>query len=212
MLILKSCLFVCLAFVFVSTNEDDHGFDLSDALKDDPTEPWDDGDGFDLNDALKDDPTKPPKDDHGFDLSDALKDDPTEPWDDGDGFDLNDALKDDPTKPPSSDDGFDLSEALNGDPIKPAGGDFDDSDLQDVINGDYKPEKTNCKGSPDKTNSKGKPDKTNSKDQVSDPPTAIDLVSDLVMALIGGTSEQIKRLCFSLLEMLTDQYTNAQDQ
>ncbi|XP_048453835.1 CD99 antigen-like protein 2 [Rhincodon typus] len=109
-----------------------------------------------------------------------------------DGFDLNDALKDDPTKPPSTDD-FDLSDALSGDPIKPAAGSsFDDSDLQDVVNSDYKPEKT--------------------KSKAQDPPTVIDIIIDLVMALIGGTSEQVKKLCFSLLEMFTEQYVNVQDQ
>ncbi|XP_067841819.1 CD99 antigen-like protein 2 isoform X1 [Heptranchias perlo] len=171
MLLLKSLLFVCLTFVFVRTNEDD-GFDLSDALEGEHTEPWDDHDGFDLNDALKDGPTKPLSDD--------------------DGFDLNDAFSDGPTKPLRNDDGFDLSEALNDDPIKPAGGDFSDSDLQDVVDGDYKADKTNSKGQ--------------------DPPTPLDLISDLVMVVIGGTSEQIKRLCLSLLEMLTEQYSNAQDQ
>ncbi|XP_067889278.1 CD99 antigen-like protein 2 [Heterodontus francisci] len=181
MLLLRSFIFVCLAFVLVRTNEDDDGFDLSDALKEDPTEPWDDSDGFDLNDALKDDSTKPQTNDDGFDLSEALNDDPIKPADDSDGFDLNDALKDDSTKPQNNDDH-----------IKPAGGDFDDSDLQDVVNGDYKPEKTNSKGQ--------------------DPPTVIDLVSDLVMALIGGTSEQVKKLCFSLLEMFTEPYINTQDQ
>ncbi|XP_067841821.1 CD99 antigen-like protein 2 isoform X2 [Heptranchias perlo] len=130
--------------------------------------------------------------DDGFDLSDALEGEHTEPWDDHDGFDLNDALKDGPTKPLRNDDGFDLSEALNDDPIKPAGGDFSDSDLQDVVDGDYKADKTNSKGQ--------------------DPPTPLDLISDLVMVVIGGTSEQIKRLCLSLLEMLTEQYSNAQDQ
>ncbi|XP_078401206.1 uncharacterized protein LOC144682597 isoform X4 [Cetorhinus maximus] len=152
MLLLQSFLFVCLTSVLVRTNENDDGFDLSDALQDDPTEPWDDNDEFDLNDALEDHSTKAPHD--------------------NDGFDLNDALEDHSTKAPP--------------------GVFSDSDLEDVVNSDYKPEKTN------------------SKDQK--PPTPIDLIGDLVMALIGGTSEQVKKLCFSLLEMFTEQYTNAKDQ
>ncbi|XP_041055084.1 CD99 antigen-like protein 2 isoform X4 [Carcharodon carcharias] len=209
MLLLKSFLFVCLTSVLVRTNESservpedggtthflsvlagghpvgpptskaclpslqiDDGFDLNDALKDDPTEPWDDNDGFDLSDALEDHSTKASRNDDGFDLSDVFKDDPIKPADDNDGFDLNDALEDHSTKAPS--------------------GGFSDSDLEDVVNSDYKPEKTK------------------SKDQK--PPTPIDLIGDLVMALIGGTSEQVKRLCFSLLEMFTEQYTDAKDQ
>ncbi|XP_060682856.1 CD99 antigen-like protein 2 isoform X3 [Hemiscyllium ocellatum] len=109
-----------------------------------------------------------------------------------DGFDLSDALKDDPAKSWGNDE-FDLSDALNDDPVKPAAGSsFDDSDLQDVVNGDYKPEKTKAKAQ--------------------DPPTVIDIIIDLVMALIGGTSEQVKRLCYSLLEMFTEQYMNVQNQ
>ncbi|XP_038674458.1 CD99 antigen-like protein 2 isoform X4 [Scyliorhinus canicula] len=126
-----------------------------------------------------------------FDLNDALNDDTAEPRDHNDGFDLNDALKDHSTKRSGNDDGFDLRDALNDDPIKPAAGGFDDSDLQDVVNGDYKPDKTNSKGQ--------------------DPRSAIDLVSELVVALIGGTTEQVKRLCFSLLDMFTDQYSNAKE-
>ncbi|XP_041055087.1 CD99 antigen-like protein 2 isoform X7 [Carcharodon carcharias] len=172
MLLLKSFLFVCLTSVLVRTNEIDDGFDLNDALKDDPTEPWDDNDGFDLSDALEDHSTKASHDNDGFDLNDALEDQSTKAPHDNDGFDLNDALEDHSTKAPS--------------------GGFSDSDLEDVVNSDYKPEKTK------------------SKDQK--PPTPIDLIGDLVMALIGGTSEQVKRLCFSLLEMFTEQYTDAKDQ
>ncbi|XP_041055083.1 CD99 antigen-like protein 2 isoform X3 [Carcharodon carcharias] len=209
MLLLKSFLFVCLTSVLVRTNESservpedggtthflsvlagghpvgpptskaclpslqiDDGFDLNDALKDDPTEPWDDNDGFDLSDALEDHSTKASHDNDGFDLNDALEDQSTKAPHDNDGFDLNDALEDHSTKAPS--------------------GGFSDSDLEDVVNSDYKPEKTK------------------SKDQK--PPTPIDLIGDLVMALIGGTSEQVKRLCFSLLEMFTEQYTDAKDQ
>ncbi|XP_043548322.1 CD99 antigen-like protein 2 isoform X2 [Chiloscyllium plagiosum] len=133
MLLVKNFLFGCLTFALVRTYEGDDGFDLSDALKDDPAKPWDDNDGFDLNDALKEDFTKPK-----------------------------------------------------------TGSSFDDSDLQDVVNGDYKPEKTKAKAQ--------------------DPPTVIDIIIDLVMALIGGTSEQVKRLCYSLLEMFTEQYMNVQNQ
>ncbi|XP_060682854.1 CD99 antigen-like protein 2 isoform X1 [Hemiscyllium ocellatum] len=152
MLLVKNFFFGCLTFALVRTYEGDDGFDLSDALKDDPAKSWDDNDGFDLNDALKEDFTKP-----------------------------------------KSNDEFDLSDALNDDPVKPAAGSsFDDSDLQDVVNGDYKPEKTKAKAQ--------------------DPPTVIDIIIDLVMALIGGTSEQVKRLCYSLLEMFTEQYMNVQNQ
>ncbi|XP_078401204.1 uncharacterized protein LOC144682597 isoform X2 [Cetorhinus maximus] len=125
MLLLQSFLFVCLTSVLVRTNENDDGFDLSDALQDDPTEPWDDNDEFDLNDALEDHSTKAPRNDDGFDLSDVFKDDPIKPADDNDGFDLNDALEDHSTKAPP--------------------GVFSDSDLEDVVNSDYKPEKTNSK-------------------------------------------------------------------
>ncbi|XP_060682855.1 CD99 antigen-like protein 2 isoform X2 [Hemiscyllium ocellatum] len=133
MLLVKNFFFGCLTFALVRTYEGDDGFDLSDALKDDPAKSWDDNDGFDLNDALKEDFTKPK-----------------------------------------------------------TGSSFDDSDLQDVVNGDYKPEKTKAKAQ--------------------DPPTVIDIIIDLVMALIGGTSEQVKRLCYSLLEMFTEQYMNVQNQ
>ncbi|XP_038674456.1 CD99 antigen-like protein 2 isoform X2 [Scyliorhinus canicula] len=148
-------------------------------------------DEFDLNDALNDDTAEPRDHNDGFDLNDALKDHSTKRSGNDDGFDLRDALNDDPIKPAGNDDDFDLSDALNGDPIKPAAGGFDDSDLQDVVNGDYKPDKTNSKGQ--------------------DPRSAIDLVSELVVALIGGTTEQVKRLCFSLLDMFTDQYSNAKE-
>ncbi|GCB76101.1 hypothetical protein scyTo_0015427 [Scyliorhinus torazame] len=171
MLLLRSFVFVCLTFVLVRANANEDEFDLNDALNDDTTEPRDYNDGFDLNDALKDHSTKRPSNDDGFDLSDALKDDLI--------------------KPAGNDDDFDLSDALNDDPLKPAAGGFDDSDLQDVVNGDYKPDKTNSKGQ--------------------DPRTAIDLVSELVVALIGGTTEQVKRLCFSLLDMFTDQSSNAKE-
>ncbi|XP_078078652.1 uncharacterized protein LOC144499889 isoform X2 [Mustelus asterias] len=152
MLLLRSLVFVCLTFVLVRADEYGDGFDLSDALKDDPAEPRDDIDGFDLNDALGEDSAKPRNDNDEFDLRDALRDDSS----------------------------------------KPRTGTFDDSDLQHVVNSDYKPEKTNSKGQ--------------------DPPTVIDLISDLVMSLIGGTSEQVKKVCFSLLEMFTEQYTNAKEQ
>ncbi|XP_078259050.1 uncharacterized protein LOC144595421 [Rhinoraja longicauda] len=173
----------------VPTGADD--FDLSDAFDDDPNAPIDDNDGFDLNDALQDDTTQPRDDNDGFDLNDALQDDTTQPRDDNVGFDLNDALQDDTTQPRDPD-GFDLNDALNGHSVKKTGRNFDDSDLLGVVNGDYKPEKTGSKGQ--------------------DPPAATDLISDFLMTLIGDTSENFKKICFSIMEMLNDLYNTPQEQ
>ncbi|XP_041055082.1 CD99 antigen-like protein 2 isoform X2 [Carcharodon carcharias] len=123
----------------------DDGFDLNDALKDDPTEPWDDNDGFDLSDALEDHSTKASHDNDGFDLNDALEDQSTKAPRNDDGFDLSDVFKDDPIKPADDNDGFDLNDALEDHSTKAPSGGFSDSDLEDVVNSDYKPEKTKSK-------------------------------------------------------------------
>ncbi|XP_071319883.1 CD99 molecule isoform X2 [Trachinotus anak] len=158
---MKSCLRTVVLLLLVAGTSADDGFDLFDALDPDPTpppkeqpkvpeKPKSDG-GLDLLDAFGPDvsPTKKPKkpssgDSGGFglDLGDAL------------GPDVSPTKK--PKKPSSGDSGgfgLDLEDALGPDPNpkpdKPAvnppkrgggGGAFDDSDLVDVKDGDYKPD------------------------------------------------------------------------
>ncbi|XP_069748125.1 CD99 antigen-like protein 2 isoform X2 [Narcine bancroftii] len=190
MLLLRSFLFACL-LCLVTAYGDSYEFDLSDALEDDATQPQGqddfdldqafsenphdaagDSDGFDLNDALEDDATQPQGQDD-FDLNQAFSENPHDAADDSDGFDLNDALADDATQPQDTHHDFDLSDAFSEDTTQSPGADFDDSDLQYVIDNGYKPDKTNSK---------------------------------------GGTSEQFKKICFSILEMLNDLYNTQQEQ
>ncbi|XP_051882123.1 CD99 antigen-like protein 2 isoform X3 [Pristis pectinata] len=152
-------------------------------------------DEFDLSDALSDDSYVPTDDNDGFDLNDALQDDTIQPRG-KDEFDLSDALKENPNGAPEAD-GFDLSDALDDSIKLTAGGEFDDSDLEYVKNSGYEPDKTNSKG-------QDPPGQQ--------PPEATDLFSDLLMTILGGTSEQFKKICFSLLEMLNDLYNTQQDQ
>ncbi|XP_015259545.1 PREDICTED: CD99 antigen-like isoform X2 [Cyprinodon variegatus] len=193
-------------------------------------------DGFNLEDALFDDPTpappkkqpvtpKRPGSDGGFglDLGDALGPDPTpkkpQKPSSGDtggfGLDLEDALGPDPTpkKPrkPSSGDtgGFDLEDALGPDPApepkKPAdkprsggGGTFSDNDLFDVSNGDYKPDEGRSGGRAKDTSY----DNQGGNDQAQGSGQIAGIISAVGVALLGAASSyfayQKKKLCFKL--------------
>lgn len=210
MLIWRHILVACLALVAARANGQDDGFNLEDAFSDDEPTPKTQADEFDLSDAFDDDSNLPTEADE-FDLSDALDDDSNLPTDDGEGFDLadalsddhvasrddnvefdlNDALRDDATQSRDPD-GFDLGAALNDHSVKKTGGDFDDSDLLHVVNGDYKPDKTVSKGQ--------------------DPAGTSDQISDFLMTLLGGTSEHFQKICFKLMEMLKDLYNTPQEQ
>lgn len=186
----RSILFLGLAIIFVTTKGQDDGFNLEDAFNDDVPTAKPQADEFDLSDAFDDDPNLPTGADE-FDLSDALDDDSNVPTDDGEGFDLADALSDDHVASRDPD-GFDLGAAFNDHSVKKTGGDFDDSDLLHVVNGDYKPDKTGSKGQ--------------------DPAGTSDQISDFLMTLLGGTSEHFQKICFKLMEMLKDLYNTPQEQ
>ncbi|XP_015259547.1 PREDICTED: CD99 antigen-like protein 2 isoform X4 [Cyprinodon variegatus] len=166
-------------------------------------------DGFNLEDALFDDPTPaPPK---------KQPVTPKRPGSDGGfGLDLEDALGPDPTpkKPrkPSSGDtgGFDLEDALGPDPApepkKPAdkprsggGGTFSDNDLFDVSNGDYKPDEGRSGGRAKDTSY----DNQGGNDQAQAGSGQIaGIISAVGVALLGAASSyfayQKKKLCFKL--------------
>ncbi|XP_015259548.1 PREDICTED: CD99 antigen-like protein 2 isoform X5 [Cyprinodon variegatus] len=166
-------------------------------------------DGFNLEDALFDDPTPaPPK---------KQPVTPKRPGSDGGfGLDLGDALGPDPTpkKPrkPSSGDtgGFDLEDALGPDPApepkKPAdkprsggGGTFSDNDLFDVSNGDYKPDEGRSGGRAKDTSY----DNQGGNDQAQAGSGQIaGIISAVGVALLGAASSyfayQKKKLCFKL--------------
>ncbi|XP_028837732.1 CD99 molecule isoform X1 [Denticeps clupeoides] len=159
--------------------------------------------GFDLGDALEDLDDPKPK---------ATTKAPEVPKKSGTGdFDILDALGDDGKAPPKkpSGGGLDLEDALlpGPEPKKPVippkvdggkGGNFDDSDLDDVVNGDsgYKPEGGKGKAGGTAYDHAGGSSEGTS--QGSGPIAGI--VSAVGVALIGAASSyfayQKKRLCF----------------
>ncbi|XP_071319882.1 CD99 molecule isoform X1 [Trachinotus anak] len=218
---MKSCLRTVVLLLLVAGTSADDGFDLFDALDPDPTpppkeqpkvpeKPKSDG-GLDLLDAFGPDvsPTKKPKkpssgDSGGFglDLGDAL------------GPDVSPTKK--PKKPSSGDSGgfgLDLEDALGPDPNpkpdKPAvnppkrgggGGAFDDSDLVDVKDGDYKPDGGRSGGHAVDPGS----DSHGGADQPQEAGSGqiAGIASAIGVALLGAASSyfayQKKKLCFKL--------------
>ncbi|KAM9327960.1 CD99 molecule isoform 2-T2 [Pholidichthys leucotaenia] len=182
-------------------------------------------DGFDLSDALdtatekpKEYPKPQPKDDGGLDLFDALEPDlPAEkpkekpkPKDDDFGAGKP---KEYPKPQPKDDGGFDLSDALR--PGQPAdkpnqkgsevsgGRSFDDSDLLDVGDSNYKPDGGRSGGGGMDPNraSHGDSGGDAGQAQVGSGPLA-GIISAVGVALVGAASSyfayQKKKLCFKM--------------
>ncbi|XP_072900310.1 CD99 antigen-like protein 2 [Hemitrygon akajei] len=176
MLSVRSILFIGLAFFFVKIEgNDDPGFDLGDALKDDPTTAP---------------VTKPVLPDVPLDFEDGKK--PVKPKeDDSDGFDLSVAI-----------DGVDKYTPTEA-PKKPGGSggsghQFGDEDLAVAAGDNYKPDKTSSKG-----RSGGAAEGSNQESsQGNNTGTLTGIISGVLLTVVGTVSSYIlyqkKKLCFKL--------------
>ncbi|XP_060039522.1 CD99 antigen-like protein 2 isoform X2 [Erinaceus europaeus] len=121
-----------------------------------------------------------------------------------------------PLKPPGKD--FDLADALDdrNDPDKghrkpnPAGGGFSDKDLEDIVGGDYKPDK----GKGDGRFGSNSNDDTGS-GMSAETGTIAGVASALAMALLGAISSYIsyqqKKFCFSIQQGVHADYVKGEN-
>ncbi|XP_051882119.1 CD99 antigen-like protein 2 [Pristis pectinata] len=178
MSLVRSILFIGLAFVFVRIKGQDDGFNLEDVFKDLPTQPP---------------ATKPNLPDVPLDFDDPkVPTDPKKKEDDYDGFNLDDAV--------NGEDKYTPTKA----PHKPGGGgggsgrQFGDDDLAAAADEGYKPDKTDSAG-----RSGGRSGGTNQgSNQDGGNGTLAGIISGVLLSLAGGVTSYVlyqkKKLCFSL--------------
>ncbi|XP_073497305.1 CD99 antigen-like protein 2 isoform X3 [Phyllobates terribilis] len=196
---------VLVALVWRAHGQGD--FSLEDAFDDIPTPkpkpapkppkiPTRNTDDFDLSDFF--DTTNPPK---------VVPKRPTKKPDPHD-FSLEDALdpKNDPNKGGST----------IGDKDKPKGGgnkDFSDSDLDDIMNGGYKPDKGRGRDKGDGRHQAD--DRDQGQGNLAETGTIAGIASALVMALVGAVSSYIsyqqKKFCFSIQQGLNAEYVKGEN-
>ncbi|XP_073399716.1 CD99 antigen-like protein 2 isoform X4 [Dendrobates tinctorius] len=198
-------------------------FSLEDALDNIPTQkpkpapkppkvPTRNTDDFSLDDFFDDIPTQKPK------PAPKPPKVPTRNTDDIDLSDFFDATKPPkvvpkrPTKKPGPHD-FSLEDALDpkNDPNK---GDFSDSDLDDIMNGGYKPDKG--RGGRDKGDGRHQEDgRDQGEGNLAETGTIAGIASALVMALVGAVSSYIsyqqKKFCFSIQQGLNAEYVKGEN-
>ncbi|XP_072287898.1 CD99 antigen-like protein 2 isoform X2 [Pyxicephalus adspersus] len=206
------CAVLLVAAVWSAHGQDDD-FNLEDALDFVPTEkpkpapkppkpPKKLSDELDLSDFF--DPTQPPKV--------IPKPPPRRP-------DIPTTKKPHPStnKPPKKPDpnDFDLSDALDGKNDRPAGGGgFSDSDLDDIFNDGYKPDKgKGGRGGGRGSSDAGNRDNTDT-GALAETGTIAGIASALAMALIGAVSSYIsyqqKKFCFSIQQGLNAEYVKGE--
>ncbi|XP_069603164.1 CD99 antigen-like protein 2 isoform X4 [Ranitomeya imitator] len=116
-----------------------------------------------------------------------------------------------PTKKPGPHD-FSLEDALDpkNDPNK---GDFSDSDLDDIMNGGYKPDKGRGRDKGDGRHQEDNRDQ--GEGNLAETGTIAGIASALVMALVGAVSSYIsyqqKKFCFSIQQGLNAEYVKGEN-
>ncbi|XP_073497306.1 CD99 antigen-like protein 2 isoform X4 [Phyllobates terribilis] len=166
---------------------------------------------FSLEDAFDDIPTPKPK---------PAPKPPKIPTRNTDDFDLSDffdttnppkVVPKRPTKKPDPHD-FSLEDALDpkNDPNK---GDFSDSDLDDIMNGGYKPDKGRGRDKGDGRHQAD--DRDQGQGNLAETGTIAGIASALVMALVGAVSSYIsyqqKKFCFSIQQGLNAEYVKGEN-
>ncbi|XP_077141338.1 CD99 antigen-like protein 2 isoform X4 [Ranitomeya variabilis] len=197
-------------------------FSLEDAFDDIPTQkpkpapkppkvPTHNSDDFSLDDFFDDITTKKPK---------PAPKPPKVPTRNTDDIDLSDSI--DATKPPKvvpkrptkkpGPHDFSLEDALDpkNDPNK---GDFSDSDLDDIMNGGYKPDKGRGRDKGDGRHQED--DRDQGQGNLAETGTIAGIASALVMALVGAVSSYIsyqqKKFCFSIQQGLNAEYVKGEN-